>query len=174
MLVFLRKFFRVLAKPVKKYVGKKEGETALQAICRSLSSTFALIAMGCISANEPFTSVFVLATTASSFFYTYFYMLHDFDSMNYKTFFWKPFVGYFSIFFSKVSCIVIFIATNLIARGFGIEAPIKTDIAGSIATCLLCYLGGVLFIMMVQLFFVAAVHVIYFVKYSIGRIFKHA
>lgn len=94
--------------------------------------------------------------------------------MNYKTFFWKPFVGYFSIFFSKVSCIVIFIATNLIARGFGIEAPIKTDIAGSIATCLLCYLGGVLFIMMVQLFFVVAVHVMYFVKYSIGRICKRA
>lgn len=72
MLVFLRKFFRVLAEPVKKYVGKKEGETALQAACRSLSFTFALIAMGCISANEPFTSFFVLATTASAFFYTYF------------------------------------------------------------------------------------------------------
>ena len=69
MLIFLRKFFRVLAKPVKKYVGKKEDETVFQAICRSLSSTFALIAMGCISANEPFTSVFVLTTTASSFFY---------------------------------------------------------------------------------------------------------
>ena len=170
----LKKILKVLAEPVKKYVGKKKDETVFQAICRSLSSTFALIAMGCISANEPFTSVFVLATTASAFFYTYYYMLHHFDSMNYKTFFWKPFVGYFSIFFSKVSGIVIFIATNLIARGFGIEAPIKTDIAGSIATCLLCYLGGVIFIIMVQLFFVAAVHVIYFVKYSIGRIFKHA
>lgn len=174
MLIFLRKFFRVLAKPVKKYVGKKEDETVFQAICRSLSSTFALIAMGCISANEPFTSVFVLATTASAFFYTYYYMLHDFDSINYKTFLWKPFVGYFSIFFSKISGIVIFIATNLIARGFGIEAPIKTDIAGSIATCLLCYLGGVLFIIAVQLIFVAAVHVIYFIKYSIGRICKRA
>ena len=174
MLVFLRKFFRVLAEPVKKYVGKKEGETALQAACRSLSFTFALIAMGCISANEPFTSFFVLATTASAFFYTFYFVLHDFDSMNYKTFFWKPFVGYYSIFSGKVSGIVIFIATNLIARGFGIEAPIKTDIAGSIATCLLCYLGGVLFIIAVQLIFVAAVHVIYFVKYSIGRIFKNA
>lgn len=83
-------------------------------------------------------------------------------------------MGYYSIFSGKVSGIVIFIATNLIARGFGIEAPIKTDIAGSIATCLLCYLGGVIFIIMVQLFFVATVHVIYFIKYSIGRIFKHA
>lgn len=65
----LKKILKVLAEPVKKYVGKKEGETALQAVCRSLSFTFALIAMGCISANEPFTSFFVLATTASAFFY---------------------------------------------------------------------------------------------------------
>lgn len=170
MLILLRKLFGVLAKPVR----KKEGETDLQAICRSLSSTFALIAMGCISANEPFTSFFVLATTASAFFYTFYFMLHDFDSMNYKTFFWKPFVGYYSIFSGKVSGIVIFITTNLIARGFGIEAPIKTDIASSIATCLSCYLGGVFFIIAVQLIFVVAVHVIYFVKYSIGRICKRA
>lgn len=65
----LKKILKVLAEPVKKYVGKKQDETVFQAISRSLSSTFALIAMGCISANEPFTSFFVLATTASAFFY---------------------------------------------------------------------------------------------------------
>lgn len=166
----LKKILKVLAEPVKKYVGKKESETALQAVCRSLSSTFAMIAMGCISVHDSsISTIFVLATTFSALFYTFFFVLHDFDGLKYQAILWKPIVGYFSIFFNKVSGIVIFIVTNLVARGFGIEAPIK-DIAGSIITCLLCYMGGVLFIMIVLLLFVAAVNIIYFIRYSKKRI----